>query len=141
MTPTATGVLIRASCTAPHVAYPSCATPSRRVHGRYERTLLDLPAAGREVLVRLRVRRFRCATPVCPVKTFTEQINGVSVPWARRTVAATAALAQIGLVLAGRAGARLATGLGMAVGRGVLLRIVHGLPDPVIGTITALGGE
>src|SRR3954469_458543 len=39
-------------------------------------------------------------------------------------------LARIGLVLAGRAGARLADGLGVAVGRNVLLRIVRGLPVP-----------
>jgi hypothetical protein len=46
----------------------------------------------------------------------------------------------IGLALAGRAGARLADKLGMAVSRDSLLRLVRALPDPSIGNPDILGG-
>ena len=100
------------------------------MHGRYERTLVDVPAGCREVVVRLSVRRFRCTDPGCTVVTFAEQVPRPTSRWARRTQPVTTMLAGIGLVLAGRAGARLAEGLGVAVGRNVLLRIVRALPVP-----------
>ena len=48
-------------------------------------------------------------------------------------------LAQIGLVLAGRAGARLAEVLGVGVGRNVVLRIVRSLPDSPPHAVHVLG--
>jgi hypothetical protein len=45
----------------------------------------------------------------------------------------------IGLAAAGRAGARLATHLGITAGRDTLLRCVRALPDPHIGTVAVLG--
>lgn len=48
-------------------------------------------------------------------------------------------LEHIGLALAGRAGARRATRLGFAVGWNTMLRLVHALPDPQIGTVAVLG--
>jgi len=45
----------------------------------------------------------------------------------------------VGLALAGRAGARLAATLGMAVSRSTLLRLIRGLPDPPVGRVTVLG--
>ena len=48
-------------------------------------------------------------------------------------------LTTIGLALAGRAGARLATTLDMPTGRDRVLRLVRAVPDPPIGDITVLG--
>ncbi|RZL71849.1 MAG: hypothetical protein EOP32_39405, partial [Rhodococcus sp. (in: high G+C Gram-positive bacteria)] len=48
-------------------------------------------------------------------------------------------LERIGLALAGRAGARLATALGVHVGRSTLLRLVRALPDPPTATVEVLG--
>jgi transposase len=48
-------------------------------------------------------------------------------------------LEAIGLALAGRAGARLADTLGMAVSRDSMLRLVRALPGPPLGTPQILG--
>lgn len=48
-------------------------------------------------------------------------------------------LESIGLALAGRAGSRLAAALGLRAGRNTLLRLLHALPDPEVGTIEVLG--
>jgi hypothetical protein len=57
-----TGMSVRVQAETSTVAArcPACSTPSRRVHSRYERRLLDTAIAGRETVVRLRVRRFFC---------------------------------------------------------------------------------
>jgi transposase len=48
-------------------------------------------------------------------------------------------LEHIGLALAGRTGSRLAARLGLVAGRSTLLRLVHALPDPDVGTVAVLG--
>lgn len=48
-------------------------------------------------------------------------------------------LEEIGLALAGRAGARLAVRIGIAVGRDVLLRLVKALPTPLVAPVSVLG--
>lgn len=63
----------------------------------------------------------------------------MTVPYGRRTTLLRAMLESIGLAPAGRAGARLATGLGLSVSRTVLLRLVRALPDPQAGTVAVLG--
>lgn len=85
------------------------------------------------------MRRFRCVDPDCPAVTFAEQIPGLTAPFARRTAVLTAALTAIALSLAGRAGSRLATALGMSAGRDVLLALVRALPDPQIRELSVLG--
>ncbi len=58
---------------------------------------------------------------------------------AQRTAGAQDALVVVGLALAGRAGSRLATALGMPVSRSTLLRRIRSLPDPPVGAVTVLG--
>src|SRR5205807_10413262 len=118
---------------------PRCGQESARVHSRYERRVADAAVAGRRVVLRLRVRRFVCRTDDCQATTFAEQVEGLTTRYGRRTVPLAEMVTAIGLALAGRAGARLAARLGLATGRNVLLRLVRGLPDPQIGTVSVLG--
>jgi transposase len=110
-----------------------------RAHSRYERRLADVPVAGRQVQLRLRVRRFFCDNPQCPARTFVEQPAMLAAPRARRTALLRDALTAIAVALAGRAGARLAARLGMPTGRDSLLRLLRTLPDPQTGTVAVLG--
>ena len=66
-------------------ACPESGTVSRRVHGRYERRLLDMAAGGREVSIRLQVRRFLCSSRECPKATFAEQVRGLTSRYARHS--------------------------------------------------------
>ena len=43
---------------------------------KYERRLADVPVAGQQVVIRLRVRRFLCRTLDCARRIFTEQLAG-----------------------------------------------------------------
>jgi transposase len=132
-------VLIWARAKAVDGVCASCGGRSRRVHSRYDRGLADVSVAGQPVVLRLRVRRFFCDNNNCLVRTFAEQVDGLTAKHARRTSVCRTAVEHIGLALAGRAGSRLAAQLGLVAGRNTLLRLVHALPDPEVGTVAVLG--
>lgn len=117
----------------------SCGTTSDRVHGRYSRELTDVPIAGVVTKIRLVVRRFLCGNAACAVRTFVEQVDGVTRRRVRSTDGLRRRLTAIGLALAGRAGARLGAVLGMVTSRSSLLRLVRALPDPPERLVTILG--
>ncbi len=71
--------------------------------------------------------------------TFAEQVSGLTSPYARYTSLARRLVETIGLALVGRAGARLASRLGIAAGRDTVLRWVRALPDPTLDVVAVLG--
>ena len=125
-------VMIIASCRAEAACCPRCGQESGRVHGGYARMVADGAAGGRPVLIVLRVRRFRCPNPECPAVTFAEQAGGLSERYRRRSVPLLGMLAGFGLELAGRAAARLAGTLGIAVHPATVLRLVAAAPEPEV---------
>ena len=101
--------------------------------------LADLAISGRRVEINVRVRRWRCRDDACPARTFVEQIDGLTVRHARRTVALRRVLEHVALALAGRAGARLCGWLAMPASRSSLLRLLRALPDPAPRPVTVVG--
>src|SRR5215471_2565886 len=93
--------------TAPSSPCPRCGTPSDRIHSQYRRTIADLPCQQRLLIVRLRVRRFRCTRPDCSQRVFCERLPGVINAHARSTTRLADAHRVIGWALGGEAGARL----------------------------------
>ena len=132
-------VVIEARVRGAAAACPRCGQVSGRVHGGYVRQLRDAAAGGVQVVISLKVRRFRCGNAGCPAVTFAEQVAGLTRPHSRFTPLLRGLLTQIGLALAGRAGVRLAAAAGVAVGRDTLLRLVKALPEPAVGPVPVLG--
>jgi transposase len=132
-------IVIEARSGRDRVACPDCGTESARVHGRYHRRLADTALAGRQVVIRLQVRRLVCREAACPRATFVEQITGLTSPYSRYSPPLRTALTAIAVALAGRPGARLARKLGMPVSRDTLLNLLRAAPLPQPGTVTALG--
>lgn len=118
---------------------PGCGARSRRVHRRYQRRLADLAVGGRQVMLVLRVRVFVCQDRNCPVRRFAEQVEDLTMPYARCSGGLREALEQIGLALAGRAGARLAARFGLSTSRNTVLRLVRRLPDRPPTVVRVLG--
>jgi transposase len=125
-------VVISASCRAGGACCPRCGQESARVHGGYSRVMADGAAGGRPVLIVLQVRRFRCRNPECTAVTFAEQAGGLSERYRRRSVPLLGMLAGFGLELAGRAAARLAGTLGIAVHPATVLRLVAAAAEPEV---------
>jgi len=137
---TGDAVVISASCIASPERCPACGSVSARVHGGYSRTVADGAAGGRPVLIILRVLRFLCLDPSCPKVTFAMQKDGLTSRYCRRSVPLTGMLTGFGLELAGRAGARLAARLGIAVHSSTILRLLAALPEPEADTAPEILG-
>ncbi|MGW1376137.1 transposase family protein [Streptomyces sp. NPDC002446] len=118
---------------------PDCGHLSGRVHDSYRRRLKDLPLGGQSVMIRLTVRRFICDAGDCSHRTFAEPFAQLARPYARFTTRLNHLLQRVGLALAGRAGARLASQPGTSAGRMTLLRRVVALPDRLFSTPRVLG--
>lgn len=110
-------------------ACPACGQISSRVHGRYRRLLQDLPVGGRPVLIGVTVRRLKCGNPDCQRRTFAEPLGELVRRHARNTSPLRRMLELLALALAARAGARLASLLGILTCRDTLLRLIRVLPD------------
>jgi len=118
---------------------PKCGTWSEAFHSSYERNLGDLPIPGRQAVIDLQVRRFRCYQAECPRKTFVEQAPVLAERYAHRTRRLRSLLEEIGLSLGGRPGNRHCKRLAIPTSRSTLLRMVRGLPERPIATPTVLG--
>jgi transposase len=121
------------------VACPDCGAQTARVHGYYERTAADVPADGRRVLVKVRVRRMRCPVQGCPRQTFREQVPGVLDRYQRRITRLAQQVSLVARELAGRASARLLPALGIAVSRHTALRVLLRIPLPALTVPRVLG--
>jgi transposase len=118
---------------------PVCGEASRRVHGRYTRTLADLPRGGLPVRLRIGVRKFFCDEPSCERRIFAERLEDVAGVHARGTDRRREALEWIALALGGEAGARLARELGLLVSPDTLLNRIRGAARTDVGEVRVLG--
>jgi transposase len=107
-------ITLRVQSTQPRAPCPLCATPARRIHSDYGRTLADLPWAQYRVALQLRVRKWFCGNRHCRRRIFTERLPTVAAPWARRTLRLAQRLVALGVALGGKAGGRLGPRLGPA---------------------------
>ncbi|WP_433754631.1 ISL3 family transposase [Nocardia sp. CA-135398] len=120
-------------------ACPTCGTTSGRVHSRYVRYLSDRSVGGREVRIRLRVRRFRCSDRQCSRVIFAERLGELAGWYQRRSRVLTSLLTVVGLALGGRAGHRMTRHLATEVSRSTLLRLVRAIPLPQVGALPTVG--
>jgi transposase len=125
---------------SPTAACPLCHCRSGRLHSHYLRTLADLPCHGRRVVILLQTRRWRCPTPGCARRIFTERLPEVVRPYGRRSERLGDLQRQLGLALGGEAGARLALRLSLPISGDTLLRLVRrDAPAPVEQAPRVLG--
>src|SRR5712691_7064622 len=136
---TAAQLTLRVQSTQTSAPCPLCATPARRIHSDYGRTLADLPWAQYRVSLQLRVRKWLCRNRSCPRRIFTERLPRVAAPWARRTLRLAQRLIALGVALGGQAGARLSHAWDVRVRRNTLLRLLRRQPEPEAPTPRVLG--
>jgi transposase len=137
--PSVTELVVCVACHAPSMPCPECHQLSARIHGSYQRTVADLPCAGRNVLLLLTVRKFVCSTPTCPHKIFTERLPGLVESYGRMTTRLIALLQALGLGAGGQLGTRQADRSGIATSPSTLLRHLMQLPPPVTRSVRVLG--
>jgi len=132
-------ITLAAVSTRKRAQCPLCSRWAKRAHSHYGRTIRDLPWAGRPVVLRLRVRRFFCDNPRCERRIFAERLPDLVSTRGRLALPFRRSVADIGLALGARAGARLAVPLGLPVSPRTVLRVLHTLPEPEVPTPRVLG--
>src|SRR5882672_4504322 len=132
-------ITLRVQSTQTSAPCPLCATPARRIHSDYGRTLADLPWAQYRVCLQLRVRKWFCRNRRCCRRIFTERLPTIAAPWARRTLRLAQRLLALGVALGGKAGVRLGHAWDMRVSRNTLLRLPRRQPEPGAPTPRVLG--
>jgi transposase len=130
---------LNVSSTQTLVQCPLCASPTTRIHSRYERTLLDLPCVNYSLTLVMQVSKFFCDNSDCKRRIFTERIPEVTLPWARKTSRLGQKLQTIGLALGGAAGARLCYQLGIVACGSTLLNHLKKLSLPTFEVPKILG--
>jgi transposase len=133
------GLLLEVVATSPTSCCPLCSEVSSSIHCHYQRTLRDVPCAGRRVQLHLRVRKFSCRNPLCERKVFAERLPDLVKPFARMTIRYAEQITSIGLATCGKGGARLAARLGIRTSRQTILRRIMELPEFPAASILFLG--
>src|SRR6266513_3661884 len=136
---TPTQLTVEVISTRPCACCPGCGNPSEAVHCQYQRTVHDVPCGGRNVVLRLGVRKFFCRTATCQRKVFAERLPDLVQPWARISNRLLEELKAIGLAASAEVSERLAPRLGMRVKAPTLLRYLRTIEDPPKADVTVLG--
>ncbi|MFE7547943.1 ISL3 family transposase [Streptomyces gardneri] len=116
-----------------------CGLLSGWCHSRYVRRLADVTLASRPVRIDLSVRRLYCENVTCPKVTFAEQIAGLTTRYQRRTPQLQRLVEDVGVVLAGRGGARILRILNIRLSRCTVLSQLMRVPLPPLETPRVLG--
>ena len=125
--------------TQPCAHCPGCGNPSDYVHCQYQRTVHDVPCGGRNIVLRLCVRKFFCWTATCPRKVFAERLPDLVQPWARVSNRLLEELKAIGLAASAEVSERLAPRLGMKIKASTLLCYLRTMKDAPKADVTVLG--
>jgi transposase len=118
---------------------PDCGHASDHVHSQYQRMVHDVPCGGRQVLLRLCVRKFFCRDQSCRRKVFVERIADLVRPWGRCSNRLLESLKAIGLSASAEVSERLTPRLAMPVKASTLLCYLRTIPDPPRTNVTSLG--
>ncbi|MET7860089.1 ISL3 family transposase [Streptomyces sp. NPDC005318] len=112
---------------------------SNWIHSRYVRHLADAALGGRPVRIDLSVRRLFCENASCPKVTFAEQVPGLTVRYQRRTPLLQHLVEAVGVVLAGRGGARMLRVMNVRLSRCTVLAQLMRMPLPPLVIPRVLG--
>src|SRR5437588_1066555 len=137
--PTKSRLTLQISCTLKSASCPLCQQSSERIHGKYGRTVADVPSAGRLVTLALAVRKFVCRTKTCPRRIFTERLPDLVQSYARMTNRLAEALQALGFATCGQLGERFAPKLGMQVSGPTLLRRMRTCSYTPPASVSVLG--
>jgi hypothetical protein len=116
---TAAQLTVEVISTQPCARCAGCGNLSDHVHWKSQRTVRDVPCGGRNIVLRLCVRKFACWTATCPRKVKASRLPDLVRPWARVSKRLLEELKAIGL--AAEVSERLAPRLGMKVKAPTLL--------------------
>ncbi len=132
-------VIVYLHATAASAACPQCGTAGSRVHSRYQRTIADVAFGGRNLVLKLLVRKWICSQAPCSRHIFAERFPELVQRYARMTDRLIKALQSTGVLSNGADAAQIAASFGMATTAKTIIRRVLQLPLPSEGSVHKVG--
>ncbi len=132
-------VIVYLHATAPTAVCPHCGTAGSRVHSRYERTIADLAFGGRNLELKLLVRKWICPQASCSRHIFAERFPELVQRYARMTNRLIKALQSVGVITNGADAAQIASSFGVPTTAKTIIRRVLQLPLPSEGVVRKVG--
>jgi transposase len=132
-------VIVYLHATSPTAACSQCGTAGSRVHSRYQRTIADLAFGGRNLVIRLQVRKWICPEASCSRHIFAECFPEVVQRYARMTDRLIKALQAVGTITNGADAAQIASSFGVPTTAKTIIRRVLQLPLPSEGEVAKVG--
>jgi transposase len=132
-------IIVHLHATSPTAACPQCGTAGSRVHSRYQRTIADVAFGGRNLELKLLVRKWICPEASCSRHIFAERFPEVVQRYARMTNRLTKALQAAGVITNGADAAQIAESFGVPTTAKTIIRRVLQLPLPREGEVAKVG--
>ena len=132
-------IIVHLHATSPTAACPQCGTAGSRVHSRYQRTIADVAFGGRNLVLKLLVRKWICSEVSCSRHMFAERFPEVVQRYARMTDRLIKALQSAGVITNGADAAQLAESFGVPTTPKTIIRRVLQLPLPSEGEVAKVG--
>jgi transposase len=132
-------IIVRLHATFPTAACPQCGTIGSRVHSRYQRTIADVAFGGRNLVLKLLVRKWICPEASCSRHIFAERFPEVVQRYARMTDRLIKALQSAGVITNGADAAQIAESFGVPTTAKTIIRRVLQLPLPSEGEVAKVG--
>jgi transposase len=132
-------VIVYLHATSPTAACSQCGTAGSRVHSRYERTIADLAFGGRNLVLRLLVRKWICPEASCSRHIFAECFPELVQRYARMTDRLIKALQAVGAITNGADAAQIASSFGVHTTAKTIIRRVLQRPLPSEGSVHKVG--
>jgi transposase len=132
-------IIVYLHATSPTAACPQCGTAGSRVHSRYQRTIADVAFGGRNLVLKLLVRKWICPEASCSRHIFAERFPEVVQRYARMTDRLIKALQSAGVITNGADAAQIAESFGVPTTPKTIIRRVLQLPLPSEGEVAKVG--
>jgi transposase len=132
-------IIVHLHATSPTAACPQCGTAGSRVHSRYQRTIADVAFGGRNLVLKLLVRKWICPETSCSRHIFAERFPEVVQRYARMTDRLIKALQSAGVITNGADAAQIALSFGVPTTAKTIIRRVLQLPLPSEGSVRKVG--
>jgi Transposase domain (DUF772)/zinc-finger of transposase IS204/IS1001/IS1096/IS1165 len=132
-------VIVYLHATYNTAACSQCGTAGSRIHSRYSRTIADLAFGGRNLVLRLLVRKWICPEASCSRHIFAECFPEVVQRYARMTDRLIKALQAVGAITNGADAAQIASSFGVHTTAKTIIRRVLQLPLPSEGSVHKVG--
>jgi len=110
-----------------------------RVHSRYSRTIADVAFGGRNLVLKLLVRKWICPEASCSRHIFAERFPEFVQRYARMTNRLLKALQSVGVISNGADAAQIASSFGVPTTAKTIIRRVLQLPLPSEGLVRKVG--